>query len=443
MRPCLSAGALVSVIRTPAEDGANDVRAMSTGGLPATADSEKTGAVPGTAAARPTWWPHFTSTVRSTALTARLGRVLGIAFGICFLTGLLSYTQYLSTAWLPKPAIPVWGYRLTQGVHVTTGLACIPLLLVKLWSVYPTTFRWPPFKSVRRVLEIASAVLLIAATGVQLITGFLNLLDWYPFGWDFVVVHYALAFVVIGSLLIHIAIKLPDIRYGLGTKLAEGDVLSEIPWDENPESHSNAGPLPPPVTPGISRRGVLLATGTGIGLVVVSTIGQSLRPLEPLGLLAIRQPSKGLQGVPVSETAAEAGVVEAAQDPQWKLEVVGPQPYVLQLADLEPLATHTAHLPIAANKGWSVAADWRGISLLELVQRAGGGPESRVLVRSLDRTGIKSTQIWGAQLAQALLATELNGERLALDHGYPLRLIAPNRAEQFCTKWLSRIEVLP
>ena len=28
---------------------------------------------------------------------------------------------------------------------------------------------------------------------------------------------------------------------------------------------------------------------------------------------------------------------------------------------------------------------------------------------------------------RALLATHLNGERLDIDHGYPLRLIAPNR----------------
>ena len=103
--------------------------------------------------------------------------------------------------------------------------------------------------------------LLISATLVQLVTGYLNLLDWRPFGWDFVVVHYALAYVVIGSVLLHVAIKLPDIRYGSSTRLADGDVLTEVPWQENPASHSNAGPQPPPPTAGISRRGVLLATG--------------------------------------------------------------------------------------------------------------------------------------------------------------------------------------
>jgi DMSO/TMAO reductase YedYZ molybdopterin-dependent catalytic subunit len=50
--------------------------------------------------------------------------------------------------------------------------------------------------------------------------------------------------------------------------------------------------------------------------------------------------------------------------------------------------------------------------------------------------------VFGPQLAVALLATHLNGERLSLDHGYPLRLIAPNRAEVLNTKWLTKIEVL-
>jgi DMSO/TMAO reductase YedYZ molybdopterin-dependent catalytic subunit len=380
--------------------------------------------------------------VRSTALTARLGRALAVAFSICFLTGLLSYTQYLTWSWLPKPVVPAWGYRATQGLHVITGVASIPLVLIKLWSVYPTTFRWPPFRSVKRVLEIASAVILIAATLLQLVTGFLNLLDWRPFRWDFVVVHYALAYVVVGSVLLHVAIKLPDIRYGLGTRLADGDVLSEVPWDENPASHSNAGPLPAPVTPAISRRGVLVAASTGTALVVITGLGQTVAPLERVGLLAVRQPSRGPQGVPVGRTAAEAGVVDAVTSPDWRLEVVGPQPYALGMTDLEPLATRQVRLPIAAGQGWSATADWRGIPLLELVRRAGGGPASRVVVRSLAEGGITKAELTGSQLEHAVLATHLNGRPLDLDHGYPLRLVGPNRAELFDTRWIGRIEVL-
>ena len=41
-----------------------------------------------------------------------------------------------------------------------------------------------------------------------------------------------------------------------------------------------------------------------------------------------------------------------------------------------------------------------------------------------------------------LLALRLNGETLALDHGYPCRLIAPNRPGVLQTKWVPRLEVL-
>ncbi|MET0767323.1 MAG: molybdopterin-dependent oxidoreductase [Aeromicrobium sp.] len=40
-----------------------------------------------------------------------------------------------------------------------------------------------------------------------------------------------------------------------------------------------------------------------------------------------------------------------------------------------------------------------------------------------------------------MLALQLNGETLSLDHGYPCRLIAPNRPGVFQTKWVRRLEV--
>lgn len=41
-----------------------------------------------------------------------------------------------------------------------------------------------------------------------------------------------------------------------------------------------------------------------------------------------------------------------------------------------------------------------------------------------------------------LLALGLNGEVLSLDHGYPARIIAPNRPGVLQTKWVGRLEVL-
>jgi hypothetical protein len=391
---------------------------------------------------RPRWWPRFTSTLRSTAVTSRIGLVLGIAIAILFVTGLLSHYQYQPWQWLPVPAKPVWGYRLTQGIHIATGTATIPLLLFKLWSVYPNQFRFPPFRSIRHAIERATVSILVCTALVQVTTGFLNVLNWYPFAWFFPPVHRFLGYVLVGSVLLHIGVKLPDIAYGLKAKVPEADVLTEIPWDENPASHSNAGTLPDPATPGISRRGMLTAAGAGIGVVVITSVGQTLTPLEPVGLLAARQWPKGPQGVPVNRTADQAQVMAAATAADWVLEVVGPRPYTLTLDDLESRAVHQAQLPISCVEGWSVGATWRGLSLLELIQQAGGATDSRVQVLSLESVGYNHSFVEGPQLAAALLATHLNGERLNVDHGYPLRLIAPNRPGVLNTKWLTRIEVL-
>jgi hypothetical protein len=392
---------------------------------------------------RPSWWPTFSSTLRSTAVTARIGRVLGIAIAVLFVTGLLSHYQYEPWAWLPEPATPVWGYRLTQGLHVATGTATIPLLLLKLWSVYPNLFRFPPVKSVKHALERASVAVLVSTALVQVVTGFLNVLNWYPFPWYFVTVHRFLGYVLVGSVLLHVGVKLPDIAYGLKARIAEADVLTEVSWDENPDSHSNAGTLPDPPTPGISRRGVLTAAGAGVGVVVLTSVGQTVTPLEPLGLLAVRQWTRGPQGVPVNRTAEQAQVVQAASSAAWSLHVVGPRPYRLALADLEPRAVHEARLPVNCVEGWSVGASWRGLSLLDVVELAGGTSASRVLLLSLEEEGgFNHSFVEGPQLSAALLATHLNGERLDIDHGFPLRLIAPNRAGVFNTKWLGQIEVL-
>jgi DMSO/TMAO reductase YedYZ molybdopterin-dependent catalytic subunit len=68
-----------------------------------------------------------------------------------------------------------------------------------------------------------------------------------------------------------------------------------------------------------------------------------------------------------------------------------------------------------------------------------------VVVRSLQTRGPYA----GARIDSAhardpdtLLALAVNGEPLHLDHGYPLRLIAPNHPGVLQTKWVSEVEAL-
>ena len=93
---------------------------------------------------RPPRQEDFSTRLRSQAVTARVGLWLGICFGIAFLTGLWSHYGQDIPGWLAWPTSPSWGYRVTQGLHVTAGSAAVPLLLVKLWSVYPRLFQMVP-----------------------------------------------------------------------------------------------------------------------------------------------------------------------------------------------------------------------------------------------------------------------------------------------------------
>lgn len=116
----------------------------------------------------------------------------------------------------------------------------------------------------------------------------------------------------------------------------------------------------------------------------------------------------------------------------------------LSLDELRALPQHTARLPIACVEGWSVEASWRGVRLRDVLRMAGVSDDAQVRVESLERYGLYRTSRvapphWRDPLT--LLALGLNGEPLALDHGYPCRLIAPNRPGVMQTKWVHRLVV--
>ncbi|MDP9117975.1 MAG: molybdopterin-dependent oxidoreductase [Actinomycetota bacterium] len=389
----------------------------------------------------PRLWPRFTSPLHSPAVVARVGRVLGVFFAICFVTGLLSHYRYHPWHFLPIPAAPVWGYRLTQGLHVITGIATLPLLLIKLWTVYPRLFEWPPARSLVKILERLSIAVLVSTASVEIVIGLLNILQWYPWKWSFVFVHYTLAYVSIGALILHIAVKLPTIQQGLATPLGRvpnpSDPTASDPTASGPTASAQA------VHGGLSRRGLITAAAAGVTVVATVTVGQVITPLESVALLAPRRPKGGQLGVPINRTAVEAATTKSSIDPSWRLTVIGLHPFDLTIDDVEALAQLERTLPIACVEGWSIDAHWRGVSLLDLVHRVGGNSGSRVQFDSLEREGpFRQSSLQGPQVGHALLATHLNGARLTVDHGYPLRLIAPDHPGVFNTKWLDTITVV-
>ena len=376
----------------------------------------------------------FESRARGTQLTARVGVALGIAFGICFLTGLWSHVQYDPPGWLPIGPQPTQLYRVTQGLHVLTGIAAIPLLLVKLWSVFPRLFVRPPRGPralVVEALERASIAALVGSSIFMLASGLLNNAQWYPWDFSFRATHNAVAWVAIGSLLVHIAVKLPVIREALGAPIdAPEDDPDSTASDTEPES--------------LTRRTVMLGAFVSSGLAVLLTAGQTVPFLRKISVFAVRD-GEGPQGLPVNRTAKAAGADVAAADPAFVLElIVDGTTLTLDREQLAALPQQTHELPIACVEGWSRSASWTGVSVRDLIEMAGGKPRSDVVVRSLQTKGAFGTSVLPAAFVddpRTMLALELNGETLSLDHGYPCRIIAPNRPGVLQTKWVRQIEV--
>ncbi|WP_049569036.1 molybdopterin-dependent oxidoreductase [Streptomyces sp. SBT349] len=355
-----------------------------------------------------------------------IGRWLGPAVLLCFLTGLVGHGLQTPPGWLAPhlPSRPVWGYRVTQGVHVATGIALVPLLTAKLWTVHPRLWRWPPVRSAEHALERLSIAVLVATAVLQVFLGLMNIAQWYVWPFGFKRVHWALAWVLAGALLLHLAVKAPVIAAHWRADRRER------------ERDPDAG----------DRRSLLLGVGAAVGAVTLVTVGQTLTPLRRATLLAPRRPSGDgtRQGIPVNHTAAQAGVASVDAD-AWRLRVSGPDGYALTLRELRALPQHTARLPIVCVEGWSASAEWTGVRLRDLVERAGAPHRSSVRVVSSQRHGAYRVMEMGhtyAEDALTLLALMINGEVLSPDHGFPARIIAPNRPGVWQTKWVSRIEVL-
>jgi DMSO/TMAO reductase YedYZ molybdopterin-dependent catalytic subunit len=376
----------------------------------------------------------FTSTLRDERLTARIGTWLGLMFGLCFLTGLVSHWYYLNDAPFFPPTRPVWGYRLNQGVHLLSGIAAIPLLLVKLWSVYPKLFGEIPFGRPRALLldlaEKASIAVLVAASVFQLVTGLANQAQWYPWTFSFRSTHYAVAWIAIGALLVHIAVKLPIIRSAYGEPLPE------------PEAST---PVAPDAVHGPSRRTILRTALLASSVAVVAAAGNTVPFLRNLSVFAVRT-GEGPQGVPINRSAEAAGVTAALTDTAFRLTLVGDSKEVaVSRADLSAMTQHTHELPIACVEGWSASARWTGVRLADLLDLVDAPQDAAVRVRSLQNRGAFAVTEIPASYARdplTLLALQLNGEDLSLDHGFPCRLIAPNRPGVLQTKWVTRLEVL-
>lgn len=371
----------------------------------------------------------FTSELRGPRTAARVGVWLAVLFTITFVTGLYSHASQLAVPTLALPPSPSRLYQVTQGLHVAAGTAAVPLLLVKLWSVFPRLFVRPPRTGralVLHLVERLSIALLVGAAIFQLVTGLANSAQWYPWSFGFKGAHYALAWVAVGSLVVHVAVKLPVIRRALGEPVTDA-------------VHPASGRGVP------TRRTLLRATWVSAAVAAVATTAAEVPGLRRVAVLAVRS-GEGPQGIPINRSAQAAGLAGQLDGAAWRLRVIGPAGTVeLSLDDLRAMEQRSAVLPIACVEGWSASGEWTGVPVRDVVALAGGAGDDDVVVRSMQTRGAWRESRLPANFVRdpdSLLALQLGGEPLHPDHGYPCRLIAPARPGVTQTKWVAEVEVV-
>lgn len=289
--------------------------------------------------------------------------------------------------------------------------------------------------------------MLVGGLLFEFVTGLLNSQLDYLFPFFFYTAHLYGAWVLVGGFVGHVLVKFPvmlrSLRRGPGQSFPRTATA-----DTRAEPVESRLVATEPAPPTASRRGVLGFVGLSSLVLFGTYIGSVLD--DPLRRFTLFGPhdrgnGAGVNDFPVNKTAATAGVTAAMSGAAWRLEIVGPGGTVrLSRNDLLKMQQHTYYLPIACVEGWSIGKTWTGVRLADLVARAGGRPVDRLFVESMQDGGGFAAVSLGVAQSQAegsLLALQVDGEDLSLDHGFPARTMIPAAPGVHCTKWVKRLTV--
>jgi hypothetical protein len=183
--------------------------------------------------------------LRDERVAAWLGATLGVLFSICFLTGLYSHIQQHPLSWLAVPRRPV--------------------LVAKLWVVWPRFLTFPPFRRLSDLVERAGLLALVGGGVFMVFSGIANIAQWYPWHFSFTAAHYSVAWIVMGAILAHLGAKWAITERALGRHRAK-----------LPDADPVLGTVAEPPHDGLTRRGFLGTVAAASGVLTAVTVGQTL-----------------------------------------------------------------------------------------------------------------------------------------------------------------------
>ena len=191
------------------------------------------------------------------------------------------------------------------------------------------------------------------------------------------------------------------------------------------------------------RRTFLAVTGIGLssllwGKPVWQTVSGAAQPLQsalPAGLV----PSSGWRIYTVAAT------MPRFDREKWRLRIEGlvEQPVTFTYEDLRALPRAEQVSDFHCVTGWSVKdVHWAGVRFRDLLDHARPRPSATALTFvSAERPYVDTLTLEQAQLADAMLAYEMDGKPLSRAHGAPVRVVIPEMYGYKNVKWVERIVV--
>lgn len=139
------------------------------------------------------------------------------------------------------------------------------------------------------------------------------------------------------------------------------------------------------------------------------------------------------------------GYVPTVPLEKWRLDIIGlvETPLHFSWAEFQELPRVRVYADFHCVTRWSRLDNvWEGVSVKELLRRAGVRPEARfVIAHGYDSGWTTNMPLHDFNVDDALVAVLHDGDPLSADHGGPARLIVPQLYAWKSAKWLRAIEL--
>jgi DMSO/TMAO reductase YedYZ molybdopterin-dependent catalytic subunit len=141
----------------------------------------------------------------------------------------------------------------------------------------------------------------------------------------------------------------------------------------------------------------------------------------------------------------DLGITPTIDITQYRLVVMGLVDTPLQLTYEEilslPQVTQITYIQCVMG-GYEATGKWTGVPLKFILEKAGYSESTVSVIFHAADEYTSSISLTIALQEDTILAYQMNGVTLPLEHGYPLRLVVPNKLGYKWVKWIVKIELV-